>query len=274
MKKTLTVNSAIDKKNLDERDIEKFKIPLWKRSFDILFAGLALLMLAPLFLIIAILIRLESKGPIFYAAKRVGKNYQVFDFYKFRSMYTGADKMVDQLMKKNQYVVASDLEQMEAIKQTTLPATNSEEESFLIGEDGPITEDLYLAQKRQKQEASFFKMANDPRITRVGHFIRNTSIDELPQLINILKGDMSIVGNRPLPLYEAEALTTDQWAERFLAPAGLTGLWQVEKRGQSKEMSPEERKQLDITYARNFNFWMDLKIILRTVPALLQKENV
>ena len=252
----------------DRDDVKPFKLPLWKRTFDILFAGLALLCLSPLFLIITLLIRLESKGPIFYAAKRVGMNYQVFDFYKFRSMYVGADKMVDKLQKENQYFKDAKGQ----THQEGLPM--DDQEPFLIGEEGPITESSYLQEKRKKQEASFFKMSNDPRITKVGQFIRNTSIDELPQLFNILKGDMSIVGNRPLPMYEAEALTTDRWAERFMGPAGLTGLWQVEKRAQSTEMSPEERKQLDIEYARNFNLWMDIKIILRTVPALLQKENV
>ncbi len=117
-------------------------------------------------------------------------------------------------------------------------------------------------------------MANDPRITKVGRILRNTSIDELPQFINVLKGDMSIVGNRPLPLYEAELLTSDQWAKRFLAPAGITGLWQVTKRGGANVMSADERKQLDIEYAENYSFWYDIKILLKTIPAMLQHENV
>jgi lipopolysaccharide/colanic/teichoic acid biosynthesis glycosyltransferase len=104
--------------------------------------------------------------------------------------------------------------------------------------------------------------------------MRNTSIDELPQLFNVLKGDMSIVGNRPLPLYEAEKLTTDQFALRFLAPAGITGLWQVTKRGKSGQMSAEERMDLDNEYAKHNSFWHDIKIILRTIPVLFQKENV
>ena len=108
----------------------------------------------------------------------------------------------------------------------------------------------------------------------MGHFIRKYSIDELPQLFNILKGDMSIVGNRPLPLYEAELLTKDDYIDRFMAPAGLTGLWQVEKRGDAGKLSAEERKQLDIKYAQNYSFWMDIKIILKTITAFIQKENV
>ena len=116
--------------------------------------------------------------------------------------------------------------------------------------------------------------ANDPRKTRIGEFIRKTSIDELPQLFNILKGDMSIVGNRPLPLYEAELLTSDAYIDRFMAPSGLTGLWQVEKRGGAGKMSEEERNQLDSKYARVFSAWLDLKIIFKTLTAFIQKENV
>ena len=119
----------------------------------------------------------------------------------------------------------------------------------------------------------FVKIKNDPRITRVGRFIRSTSIDEIPQLFNVIKGDMSIVGNRPLPLYEAEQLTVDDHAERFLAPAGITGLWQVLKRGKG-EMSSEERILLDRIYVRKNSFLFDIKLIFMTIPALLQKEDV
>lgn len=131
-----------------------------------------------------------------------------------------------------------------------------------------------MRDKSNKQRNNFIKYENDPRITKIGRFLRKYSIDELPQLINIIKGDMSIVGNRPLPLYEAEQLTSDQYIDRFLAPAGLTGLWQVEKRGDSGKLSPEERKQLDIYYANNYNFWMDMKILFKTFTAFIQKENV
>ncbi|MCB9339904.1 MAG: sugar transferase [Lewinellaceae bacterium] len=123
------------------------------------------------------------------------------------------------------------------------------------------------------KEALFLKFNNDPRVTKVGRIIRKTSLDELPQLFNILKGDMSIVGNRPLPVYEAEQLTRDVWAKRFLAPAGLTGLWQVTKRGKN-DMSTEERIGLDVAYAENHSFWYDLKIIIKTPFALIQEENV
>ncbi|MFS8083632.1 MAG: sugar transferase [Ginsengibacter sp.] len=124
-----------------------------------------------------------------------------------------------------------------------------------------------------KDKAAFFKIKNDPRITRIGKFLRNTSLDELPQLVNVLKGDMSIVGNRPLPLYEAASLTNNENAERFLAPAGITGLWQVTRRG-NENMSAEERVYLDITYARSLSFVTDLKILVHTPFALFQKSDV
>ena len=130
-----------------------------------------------------------------------------------------------------------------------------------------------------KTKSAFIKIADDPRITRVGKFIRNTSIDELPQLINVIKGDMSIVGNRPLPVYESELLTRGHASKRFLAPAGITGLWQVELRGRGGNMSEEERMKLDNEYADHFignkySFWYDLRLIGRTIPAMFQKNTV
>ena len=207
--------------------------PLSKRAFDILVASIALLILSPLFLLIAVAIRIESRGKFIYIAKRAGRGYKIFNFYKFRTMYKDADKRVAELHHLNQYI------------NTTGDGK------------GPV----------------FFKVSNDPRITRVGRLLRNTSLDELPQLINVLLGDMSLVGNRPLPLYEAATLTTDDYAARFLAPAGITGLWQVKKRG-NKDMSVEERISLDIDYASKCNFSTDLWIIANTPTALFQKENV
>lgn len=129
------------------------------------------------------------------------------------------------------------------------------------------------ALNQYKDGGVFQKFANDPRITPIGRIIRKYSIDELPQLINVLKGDMSIVGNRPLPVYEAQELTRDEWARRFLAPAGITGLWQVSKRGKN-DMSMQERIDLDCEYARKWSLWYDIKLILKTPFSLVQSENV
>ena len=262
-------------KDLQKRgeNIQTFRLPLWKRCFDILFSGTALLGLSPLLIITAIAIRLESKGAIIYKSKRVGSNYQIFDFLKFRSMYTNADKHLKDFNSLNQYQTEEETTE-DIIWGEMSELSENEDGIVLISDDFVISEEAYINKRSHEQENAFVKLENDPRITRVGRFIRKYSIDELPQLINILKGDMSIVGNRPLPLYEAELLTSDEYIDRFMAPAGLTGLWQVEKRGDSGKMSADERKQLDIKYAKTFSFWIDMRIILKTVTAFIQKENV
>ena len=150
----------------------------------------------------------------------------------------------------------------------------SDDEVMLVGDDFVVAESDFNKEKQEEIENAFVKIENDPRVTKVGKFIRKTSIDELPQLFNILKGDMSVVGNRPLPLYEAEKLTADASIDRFMAPAGLTGLWQVEERGKGGMMSAEERKQLDIIYGQTYNFMLDMKIIYRTLTSMIQKGNV
>lgn len=257
--------------------LSQFKLPLWKRAFDISATSCAILMLSPIFILTAFLIRLESKGSIVYKSKRVGSNYKIFDFYKFRSMYADADRRLAEYKKLNQYnnvpsegIIPSagsvDLQSFSVV------AHNSD--IVLYSDNEETTENSYIQQKGSERANAFFKLEKDPRITRVGHFIRKYSIDELPQLFNILKGDMSIVGNRPLPLYEAELLTSDEYIQRFMAPAGLTGLWQVEKRGGAGNLSAEERKQLDIRYAKEFSFVLDLKIIFKTFTAFIQKEDV
>lgn len=248
---------------------QTFRLPLWKRLFDMIASGVALLLLSPVFLFTAIAIRLESKGPVIYTSQRVGSNYRIFGFLKFRSMYTDADKRLEEFKKHNQY---QSQEENKAAYSAPLP--HKTEATILIGDDFHLTEKEYLERRKKLKENNFIKIKDDPRITRVGRIIRKYSIDELPQLVNILKGDMSVVGNRPLPLYEAELLTSDEYIERFMAPSGLTGLWQVEKRGTDGILSAEERKQLDIQYARKFSFWFDMKIILRTFTAFIQKENV
>lgn len=253
-------------------NVQTFKLPFWKRCFDIFFSSMALIMLSPLLVITAIAIRLESKGAVIYKSKRVGSNYQIFDFLKFRSMYTNADKHLKDYNSLNQYQT-DDIEE-DIIWEENPELAIDDEGIVLISDDFVISEEAYINKKTQEQKNAFVKLENDPRITRIGRIIRKYSIDELPQLINILKGDMSIVGNRPLPLYEAELLTSDEYIDRFMAPAGLTGLWQVEKRGDAGKMSADERKQLDIKYAKTFSFWLDMKIILKTITAFVQKENV
>jgi lipopolysaccharide/colanic/teichoic acid biosynthesis glycosyltransferase len=223
---------------------------------------------------VALLIKLDSKGPVFYSSKRVGSGYKIFDLYKFRTMRTDADQLIRKMAALSMYNKAPDtVQQIETNGLCEDCATGNHCKSMLFHDGKEICEKLHHFQKDQK--AAFMKFQNDPRITRFGQFLRNSSLDELPQLFNILKGDMSLVGNRPLPLYEAEKMTTDDKILRFAGPAGLTGLWQVTKRGKGKaDMSEEERTQLDVTYAKEFSFKMDMTIILKTFPALLQSENV
>lgn len=211
-----------------------YKMPVGKRLLDLVIAWGMLICLSPIMLVVAILIKLDSKGPIFYKSKRVGTGYKVFDFYKFRSMRTDADQLLAKMAEEH---------------------------------------NQYAAEESGANKAAFVKFKNDPRITKLGSFLRSSSLDELPQLINIIKGDMSVVGNRPLPVYEAEMLTSNEWSMRFLGPAGLTGLWQISKRGK-EDMSERERKKLDNFYAQKYSLWLDLKIIAGTVPALFQKEKV
>ena len=232
LEKTKTVKKNISMNKMPVFTKKGLLLPRSKRTFDMVVAISGLILLSPLFLIIALLIKLESKGKVIYVSQRAGAACHIFDFYKFRTMYADADKKLRDLQHLNQYTFVE-----------------------------------------KENENAFIKLQNDPRVTRIGRFLRMTSLDELPQLINVLKGDMSLVGNRPLPLYEAHQLTRDTSAARFLAPAGITGQWQVSKRGK-KEMSVEERIALDVKYAENYSFWKDLKIIFQTIPAMIQKETV
>ena len=268
------INKSDYRKYKNNTDVRIFKMPLGIRIFDIIFSSMALIFLSPVLLLTAFAIRLESRGKIIYKSKRVGSNYKVFDFLKFRSMYADADKRLKGLNEYNQYSTGTASKDEGKIDISDDSIDSADLDNMLIGDDYIIDENEYIKNINLEQENTFVKLENDPRITRIGKFIRKYSIDELPQLINVLKGDMSIVGNRPLPLYEAELLTNDEYASRFMAPAGLTGLWQVEKRGDAGKLSAEERKQLDIKYAETYSFWMNIKIILRTITAFIQKENV
>lgn len=269
------------KRNLREQEIassidnvKKYKTGFFKRSFDILLAGSVLLVASPFLLLVIMAIRLESKGKVYYISKRVGTGYKIFNFLKLRSMYPDADKRLKEFEHLNQY--AHEEEKPEVVENQE--ASIEKKGVLLFNDEQEVDENVHNQNRLKLAERAFVKFDNDPRITKVGKIIRKLSIDELPQLINVLKGDMSIVGNRPLPLYEAELLTTDEWTERFNGPAGITGLWQVEARGRSSKMSPEERKQLDVKYVEYANsrnaFLIDMWIILRTFKAVFQKENV
>ncbi|GAA4048130.1 hypothetical protein GCM10022409_38130 [Hymenobacter glaciei] len=255
------------------------RMPVSKRLLDVVCAAGALVVLSPLMLVLAALIKLESRGPVFYYSYRVGAGYRIFKFWKLRSMRSDADKLLDSMKSLNQYQAGSGAPGSIAAAPSQLCATctanGTQCQQQLVNEKGQlICEQQYRTQKKASQAPAFIKIANDPRVTKLGRFLRNTSIDELPQLFNVLRGDMSLVGNRPLPLYEAEQLLTDGYSKRFIAPAGITGLWQVSRRGKGGDMSEEERKALDIEYARDFSMKKDLEIILKTFPALFQKENV
>jgi lipopolysaccharide/colanic/teichoic acid biosynthesis glycosyltransferase len=217
-----------------EEQVPQFIRPqrVGQRVLDVLVSSTALLALAPVMAMVAVAIKLDSRGSVLYASPRAGRGYRIFKFYKFRTMVQGADSNIEGIKHLNQYDVEDE---------TGAPM--------------------------------FLKIESDPRVTRLGRFLRRTSLDELPQLLNVLLGDMSLVGNRPLPLYEACTLTADESVQRFLAPAGITGLWQIKKRGQPN-MSVQERINLDIDYANQHSFFYDLRILLSTPKVLIQKADV
>ena len=194
----------------------------FKRAMDIVCSGLALLILSPLFLILAIAVRSDG-GPAFYTQERVGKDGKLFRIFKFRSMCMNADspEMLAKLAALNEM-------------------------------DGPA-----------------FKIKNDPRITKVGRFIRRTSLDELPQLINIFIGDMTIVGPRP-PLVSEVAQYTDYQRQRLLVKQGLTCYWQCSGRN---NINFQEWVELDLKYIRERSLWTDIKIIFKTIPAVLSGDG-
>lgn len=192
-----------------------------KRILDIIASTLGLIILSPILLVVAILIKLESKGPVIFSQKRIGLNKKEFKMYKFRSMVQNAEELKEKLAKENEM-------------------------------SGPM-----------------FKMKNDPRVTKVGRFIRKTSIDELPQLINVLKGDMSLVGPRPsLP---KEVSKFEPWMlKRLQVKPGLTCYWQVSGRN---NIDFEDWMKLDLQYVDDRSFWLDLKLILKTATVLFGDKN-
>lgn len=254
--------------------MDAYKISWGKRLFDIVFSISVLLLMTPVMLLTAIAIILESRGPVIYISERVGWGYNYFKFYKFRSMYHKTESMLNDLIENNAYS-SNTTNSKERIKpflhcpDCKLPENPCSPLLYIHGYQ--ICENQYLKMKRQiRLENTFIKVENDPRITKVGRFIRATHIDEIPQFINVLKGDMSVVGNRPLPKYEAENLTTDQLSYRFLAPAGITGLWQVHA---SDKLDPKTRMEYDNKYFEIQGWKTDLKIVLKTIPSLFRFKS-
>jgi exopolysaccharide biosynthesis polyprenyl glycosylphosphotransferase len=202
-----------------------------KRAFDLSVASLALVLLAPLWIVVALLIKLDSKGPVLYRQERVGMDGRIFLFLKFRTMRTGAD----------------DSEHREYQRR------------YIEGQP-----DTNLGDSRRP----VYKLHDDPRVTRTGRWLRRMSLDELPQLLNVLRGDMSVVGPRPPIPYEVEAYAL--WHRKRLdMKPGMTGLWQVSGRNR---LSFDEMVKLDLFYIENWSLWLDLKIMLRTLPVLLRGD--
>lgn len=194
----------------------------FKRTIDILGSGIGLIILSPVFILVALSIKIEDpKGNVFFVQERCGKNNKLFKMYKFRSMISNAEELLEALICENEM-------------------------------DGPV-----------------FKIKEDPRITRVGRFIRKTSIDELPQLFNILMGDMSIVGPRPAIPHEVAEYNEYQ-KQRLLVRPGLTCIWQVSGRN---SIGFDEWVDMDLEYIEKRNLWMDIKLIFKTVGVLFGDEN-
>ena len=218
---------AISKKTVNNinkginADMSKPVYFFFKRLMDILCSGLAIIVLSPLLFVVAVAIKIESKGPVVFCQERIGKDGKSFYMYKFRSMCVNAEDILEKLESKNEV-------------------------------DGPV-----------------FKMKDDPRVTKVGKFIRKFSIDELMQLFNILKGDMSIVG--PRPALPSEVAEYDDFARnRLKVKPGLTCYWQVMGRS---NLSFEEWMHLDARYIKEMSLWIDIKLILKTIPAVLKGDG-
>lgn len=202
-----------------------YKLPRAKKLVDIIVSALVIILLSPLFLLTALIVRLSFKGPVIYKNKRVGTGYSIFDLYKFRSMHKQADLDLEQLADINRYV--------------------SDEEN-------------------DKRKAILCRLKNDPATSRLGNFLRFTGIDQLPRFFNVLKGDMSLVGNRPLALFEAEMLSSNEWSQRIMSPVGLTGHWLIKSIGKGY-ISVQEQKKNDNHYAEKCSFWLDLEILIKTL---------
>ncbi len=204
--------------------VPEVRIPYYwaKRTLDIVVSALALILLAPLMVLIALLIRLESPGPVFFRQIRLGRYGKPFIMYKFRSMRCNAQELQPLLMHMNE------------------------------------------------KQGGAFKIRHDPRMTHIGRFLRKYSLDELPQLFNVLKGDLSLVGPRAMAPYDVNRFDEVSYYRRFAVPQGCTGLWQVSGRS---NLTFEEWMRLDLYYVDNISFWLDIKILLRTIPAILKGDG-
>jgi exopolysaccharide biosynthesis polyprenyl glycosylphosphotransferase len=194
-----------------------------KRIFDLCFSAILIFLLSPLYLLIAILIKLDSPGPAFFRQKRIGLNSKEFEIWKFRTMVVNAEKLQKDLEAKNEV------------------------------KDGVL-----------------FKVKDDPRITKIGKFLRAYSLDELPQIFNVLVGEMSLVGPRPLPVRDVEKFKTNHFIRQDVLP-GITGLWQVS--GRSNIDNFEDAVKLDLDYIQNWSISLDFQILLQTVKVVLQKTG-
>lgn len=193
-----------------------------KRTCDIGLSSVGLIVLAPVFLLIGIAIKIDSKGPTFFVHKRIGKNGKIINIYKFRTMYEDSEDMIKKFSK----------EQIEEYKEN-------------------------------------YKLKQDPRVTKIGKFLRKTSLDELPQILNILKGELSIVGPRPVVSSELEKYGSNK--EKFLSiKPGLTGYWQVNGRSLT---SYEERIKMELYYIENRGIWLDTKIFFKTIISVIKKNG-
>ncbi len=206
-----------------------------KRVMDVVGSVIALVLFAPLFITIAIAIKLTSKGPVFFRQQRIGQHGKPFVFVKFRSMYVNNDTAVHQQWFRNFY--------------------SGKAKRHPTGDDNGN---------------GSYKLPNDPRITRVGRWLRRTSLDELPQFMNVLKGEMSLVGPRPPIPYEVDAYEAWHRGRILQAKPGITGLWQVSGRSR---VSFDEMVRLDLRYARSWSIWLDIKILLQTPRAVLFGEG-
>jgi Undecaprenyl-phosphate galactose phosphotransferase WbaP len=206
-------------------ELQSRRARVLKRSGDILFSLTVLTLGSPVFLALALLVKISSRGPVFYVQQRVGRDYRSFGCIKFRTMRRDADRILYRLLSES-----ADL---------------------------------------QEEFRNDFKLRNDPRITRLGRFLRRSSLDELPQFLNVLRGEMSLVGPRPIVRQELPRYG-DLMEEVLAVRPGLTGLWQVSGRN---NLSYDERVALDLRYARHRSVWMDLSIIARTIGVILDPRD-